>query len=218
MSKTSATYCAIIGDINSSRTLKNRAAIQRSFSSAVRKVNKEFESAIASKFLVTLGDEFQGLLRSPADSYRFVRRFQQLVKNVTFSFGVGIGKLSTPLNEEALGMDGEVFYRARAALSKAKKLEQELVYDLGSPASELLNALIGMMEKEWERLTPRQRRIIELRKSLENQTDVAHKLRISQPAVSKVLLSPTIRQLDEAEKAVIRFLKLLQGETAAASP
>lgn len=58
-------YCVIIGDIDKSRTLQRRARIQEKFKEAVAAINKEFKNDIASKFLITLGDEFQGVLLTP---------------------------------------------------------------------------------------------------------------------------------------------------------
>lgn len=198
-------YCAIIGDIRKSRSLSRRAAVQRKFAKAIETVNTEFKPAIASRFLVTLGDEFQGLLVSPAESYSVVQRFRELMDPVPFSYGVGIGTLSTPLRPSAVGMDGEVFHRARSALTSAKKSKRMLVYDFDFPSSGLVNALLGLIEQEWARLTPRQKQIARLLKQLENQEDVARRLRITQPAVSKAA-SRAIR-VTEAEQALHVFFR-----------
>lgn len=65
-------YCAIIGDINESRKLEKRGAVQKIFERAVEQINKTYQDEIASKFLITTGDEFQGLLQTPAKSYHLV--------------------------------------------------------------------------------------------------------------------------------------------------
>ena len=66
-------YCAIIGDMNKSRLLPQRANAQKKFIKAVAAINNEFQQHIAWKFVLISGDEFQGLLKSPAESYRFIR-------------------------------------------------------------------------------------------------------------------------------------------------
>jgi hypothetical protein len=167
--------------------------VQARFASAVEKMNREFKKEIASKFLITLGDEFQGLLLSPAESYRLVRRFQDLMEPVSFSFGIGVGTLSTPLKNDALGMDGEAFHRARMALADAKKRRRRVLYRFDSPA------LV--------RLTPRQKQILELMNALGSQVAVAKRLRISQPAVFKVASS--LWSVGEAEDALHDFLERL---------
>jgi len=204
---TSRRYCAIIGDIRRSRSLSARGRVQLRFSNAIGKINRDFKKEIASKFLVTLGDEFQGLLVSPAESYQLVRRFQDLMEPVPFSFGIGVGTLSTPLKKDALGMDGEAFHRARAALDKAKKHKREILYSFDSPALELANALIGLLESGWKRLTSRQKEIVQLMKESSSQQPLARRLRISQPAVSKVMSS--FRHMSEAERALYEFLRVV---------
>lgn len=204
-------YCAIIGDIRKSRSLPARALVQRKFTSAIETVNAEFKKEIASRFLVTLGDEFQGLLISPSESYRLIRQFQDLMGSIPFSFGIGIGTLSTPLKKDALGMDGEVFHRARAALIRAKKAKREILYDFDSPALDITNALIGLLESERHRLTVRQKQIARLLKELKAQEAVARRLRITQPAVAKVVAS--LRHMFEAERSLYEFLHHVIKET-----
>ncbi|HEX9657639.1 MAG TPA: SatD family protein [Bacteroidota bacterium] len=208
---TSKQYCAIIGDIRKSRSLPRRASVQRKFAAAIEKVNVEYRPEVASKFLLTLGDEFQGLLISPTESYRLVRRFQDLMEPISFSFGVGVGALSTPVKKDALGMDGEAFHRARAALNEAKKSKREVLYSFDSQTLDITNALVGLLEGEWHRLTARQKQIAQLLKELDGQEAVANRLRISQPAVSKVV--STLRNMTEAENALHEFFRRRQIRT-----
>ena len=203
-------YCAIIGDINRSRELPRRARVQARFEKAIAAVNGEFRDAIASRFVLTIGDEFQGLLLQPSESVPLVRRFRELMEPVQFAFGVGVGRLSTPLKPAAaLGMDGDAFHRARAALTVAKKSGRVVAYDFAGPAMPLANALAGLMEKHWSRLTPRQREIARLLQALDKQKLVARKLGISQPAVSKAASSAVYAQLREADTALRNFLATL---------
>jgi hypothetical protein len=199
------TYCAIIGDINRSRSLPGRAKVQWNFAAAVKKINEEFKDAVASKFLVTLGDEFQGLLHTAEKSYDLVRRFEDLMEPTPFAFGVGIGTLSTPLRKDkALGMDGEAFHRARQALSDAKRLKRTLCYSFDSDKERVVNALVALMDRKWLRLTARQRQITQLLKD-ESAKEVARHLRISHQAISKAKQSGAMVELDEAS-AVLRQL------------
>lgn len=203
-------YCAIIGDINKSRSLPQRAKVQKQFQRAIELINKEYKADIASKFVLTLGDEFQGLLLSPAESYRIVRRFQDEMGGVPFAFGIGLGTLATPVNpKEALGMDGECFHRARAALKEAKSGHRGVMYDFDSPTASFINALVGLMEVLWGRLTPRQKRIAQLSQSY-NQKHIAERLKISPQAISKAYSSAGIKRLQEAEHALQTLLEINQ--------
>ena len=200
-------YCAIIGDINRSRDLPHRARVQRAFQRAIEQINAEFRDEIAADFVLTIGDEFQGLLLTAKEGYRLVRRFAELMEPVDFAFGLGIGPLSTPLKKGvALGMDGEAFHRARAALATAKEEKRCLVLDIDHPSLPLANALLALMERDWARLTPRQKEILRLVAKYGNQSMVARKLRISQPAVSKSVSASLAGRLSEAEAALGGFL------------
>lgn len=55
-------YVAIIGDIKNSRELQDRKQVQEKLEAVLNEINDTYDADIASKFLITLGDEFQGLL------------------------------------------------------------------------------------------------------------------------------------------------------------
>lgn len=201
-------YCAIIGDINKSRQLERRGAVQKKFEKAVALLNKEFKKEIASKFLITIGDEFQGLLHSAAKSYEIVRHFQDVMEPVAFSFGIGIGTLATPLAPKAaLGMDGECFHRARAALQRAKKEKKKLCYEFDDPAVVLVNALVSSLDKQWEILNDTQRSILRLREKNLSQFAIAKKLGITKQAVSKAIASAALKEMEQANAALNVFLQ-----------
>jgi len=203
------TYCAIVGDITRSRDLPDRAAVQRRFLRALERLNAGFADALTAgfRFRVSEGDSFEGLLDHPAESYRLVRGLRHDMDPVPFAVGIGVGGLSTPTGKNVDAIDGEAFHRARNALSQARQHGQEVVFDVDVPWLPLLNALVGLMEKERSRLTPRQREVLRWSEALDTQRAVARRLKISQPAVSKVLTVPTIRKLTEAEQVVQQFLR-----------
>lgn len=213
MSTSRQQYCAIIGDINQSRTLERRARIQDKFKEAVSVINKEFRNDIASKFLITLGDEFQGLLTTPLHNYQLICRFQELIEPVSFTFGVGIGTLATPLNtKEAIGMDGECFHRARNAIQQAKKEKKKLVYDFDDPAVVLVNAIAASVDAYGKLLNPTQQKIVELRKKGLTQRAIAKKLRITKQAVSKAISTTLIKEMEESTAALEGFFQRQTGE------
>ena len=55
-------YIAIIGDMRDSREIGHRREVQNKLNSVLGTINEKYNSMIASKFMITLGDEFQGLL------------------------------------------------------------------------------------------------------------------------------------------------------------
>ena len=160
--------------------------------------------------MVTLGDEFQGLLFSPAESYRMALRFTELMHPIPFSFGVGIGTISTAFHRLTISMDGEVFHRARNALELSKQNRSLLTYEFNHPVLPMLNALIDLVDKQKGKLTPRQRTIARLLLPDGNQSRVARRLKISQPSVWKSVSSSNMKQLKWAEEALTSFLSSLR--------
>ncbi len=53
-------YFAIIGDIKASKGLSGREEAQEKLKKILKYVNEVYQNNIAAKFLITLGDEFQG--------------------------------------------------------------------------------------------------------------------------------------------------------------
>src|SRR5579863_269032 len=59
-------YIAIIADMVGSRSMARpqRRVLQQQFARVIASLNRDYRKTIASKFVITLGDEFQGLLNS----------------------------------------------------------------------------------------------------------------------------------------------------------
>ena len=55
-------YLGIIGDLIGSRELTPRDKAQQALQAALEQANRKHQASLASRFTVTLGDEFQGLL------------------------------------------------------------------------------------------------------------------------------------------------------------
>jgi DNA-directed RNA polymerase specialized sigma subunit len=134
---------------------------------------------------------------------------QELMDPVQFTFGVGLGTISTSFNSNTIAMDGEVFHRARKALEEAKKKKSLLRFEFDHPALSLTNAITELIDKHHCRLSPRQRTIAGLMKQHDNQSRVAKILKVSQPTVWKVISSQHIKQLHEAERSLHSFLSSL---------
>jgi len=115
-------YVAVIGDLVGSRAMeaRRRAEVQKTFENALTKVNLAYAEDIAATFLVTAGDETQGLLKRVHRCYDVVREIEMAIAPARIVFGLGYGGLTTELKEVAVGMDGPAFHFAREALEKAK--------------------------------------------------------------------------------------------------
>ncbi len=104
---------AVIADIVESRKLRDRGNIQEELARLLDSVNEK-NDGIASPYTITLGDEFQAVYRHTEGMFEDFWRILAGLHPVKVRFSVGVGDIVTDLNpEEALGMDGPAFHRAR---------------------------------------------------------------------------------------------------------
>lgn len=120
-------YYAIIGDIKSSKVLNDRFNIQEKLKRTLININLTYKNDIAANFLITLGDEFQGLLLNAGNILQIVKFIQREMYPVKIRFGIGIGDVLTEINKEAaIGADGPAFYAARNMLLEMHELENKI--------------------------------------------------------------------------------------------
>jgi hypothetical protein len=121
-------YCTLLCDIKDSRKLQDRDILQYKIIDMLTEANTIFKDIIASPFLITLGDEWEGLLRYPCNYFKVLDFFKTSIPNVKFYAGVGIGEIIIhDFNLTVNQLDGPSFYRSREAVSYAKKKNLPLV-------------------------------------------------------------------------------------------
>ena len=120
-------YYAIIGDIKRFKKIENRCEIQEKLKKILDNVNSIYNNDISAKFLITLGDEFQGLLEITAPILEIIKYIQREIYPIKLRFGVVIGNVSTLINHEAaIGADGPAFYAAREMIEFLREQEKKL--------------------------------------------------------------------------------------------
>ena len=96
-------YCAMIGDLINSKKLlaEDRAAIQERLKALLNGVNENFSSFLVSPFLMTLGDEFQGVLTAAKPALEIIEFLgQNLLEfpiQIRYGIGNGLTKSSTTI-------------------------------------------------------------------------------------------------------------------------
>ncbi len=170
-STTIYSFVAVIGDIKDSRLLENRKEVQLRLQEVLERLNENYKEEIVSRFLITLGDEFQGLLCSGKAVLDMINEIRMEMYPVRLRFGIGFGQITTDIRTEmALGADGPGYYRAREAVELLKEREKknrpvlaELCLKMDEKLRDkeiLLNTVFDLMyvvESGW---TDRQREVI----------------------------------------------------------
>lgn len=190
-------YIAIIGDIKQSKKISNRSEVQKKLKQVLADINNEYKLDISSKFILTLGDEFQGLLGNGKNTMNILSEIERKMYPVRMRFGIGIGKITTNVNKEmALGADGPGYYKARDAIEFLKdneKKKQAIQTDIrievesdNQATTTMLNTIFALMTAIKESWSDRQREIIyDMLVHQDSQINVAKRLKIQQPAVQK---------------------------------
>lgn len=219
---------ALISDIIASRKMKEREQIQDILNSILTDINKNFKEAIESNLTITLGDEFQGIVNSAEAAFLIIDlislRFQTRTKEeigeeVTLRWGIGIGRLSTPIKNRkvSIGTDGPAYWHAREAIESVHQyndygqLNEKLASD--QPEIDFLNSIIrlqNVIKNDWT-MSQKQTALIILNETgYEEFTNQAVKKAmtdqlgqaVSEQTVSKRIISTHIKQYAHSRKLV----------------
>lgn len=203
-------YVALIGDIRGSREVGDRRKVQSEFKQVVDALNDHIPaSTIASRFTVTTGDEFQALLTKATDAVEAAVSASDQFHPVRLRFGIGRGELDTELNpEQAIGMDGPCFHRARAAIDSAEADGAWLrVSGWSNEIDGRINSLFDLVQCVREDWTDRQAEFALALKEEGIQKRVADRHDVSKSTVSESLSAGHVQAVRNAETALAELLQ-----------
>lgn len=208
--------CVITCDVKGSRAFSatDWRVIQSEIKKALVDINKSHSSAILSGFIITLDDEFQGVLNTPEDSYDIFVHLRNIMP-VEFRCGIGIGKIEV-LSSKITEMRGESFFRSREALELAKKSKYPIIVKSSDAENNLMddtiNTILGLVNTIQSTWSNRQREVVKLCRSYKDHTysDLARELNVSKQSISKVLNAAHWKAVQKGEQSIKRLLKELR--------
>lgn len=204
-------YAVLMGDIVGSGKAASVEAVHKAFNKAVDNANRTYRSSIASPLTITLGDEFQGLLKSLADAWQVAAdlRLKLLLAGVPCRFVIGAAEIETPLNRSrAWNMMGRGLAPAREKLNDKRAVN---AYRFSLPDEPLVEPLLDAVgdsltqtELDW---TPTQLEYYaEVRAAKRSNDATARKLGVTSRSLYKVLRAARAdfhrRQLDVLRAAL----------------
>lgn len=214
-------FYALIGDMIGSRALSSerRYAAQCALAFALDAVNNEQRAGIAAKFVITLGDEFQGLMNADACPLAAVTCIARRMSDIPIRFAIGIGDITTPIRSDAaIGADGPAFYNARAAVDALKSDGGRLRVCTGDEAvDEELCVITSLMDALARGRTNRQLIIVSEMLSAElsnvrlTQCELAQRLGVTQGTVSSALSASSYRVYSHGMKYIDKRMKNIVG-------
>lgn len=195
---------AWIADIVKSRELQghDRARLQDQFQGLVAGLNKKYSRHILAKFVITLGDEFQGLLHSSMSIPDLMWDMEMQFPERPIRVGIGFGILHTPVPKLALNVDGPALHNARAAITKGKERSAlGGVFNGFGTLDPVLNGIARILWFHRSIWTERQREMICLVRGGLSLSEAAERLRVSRQAVSKQIISAGWNSYAEGEQS-----------------
>lgn len=201
--------CVIIGDVQESRLLDNWVRVFDKIQTHLTEANRRFASDILISFAPTVGDEFQGVLRTPRRAYDACLALRSGIP-ARLRIGIGVGAVERRFARDK-GMRGTAFYRARAAIEACKKLNRAtLIKSAAEPTAPdvAINTLFHVAASLEERWTPRQRELLSFYREHAGWSYVrlGKRLRVTKQAVSQILAAADWDTFLEAEAAIRTLL------------
>ena len=217
-------YIAIIGDIKKSKKLKDRYIVQNQLKNLLNNINVKYRKDISSKFTITLGDEFQGLLHDGSNVMNIIEEIQRDIYPVEIRFGIGVGQITTEINfDMAIGADGPGYYKAREAIEYLKENERknkthssdiriEIDGDNGK-ASIMINTILSLLAVVKYNWTDRQREIIwDIVKHQDSQAKCAARLKVAQSTIQRSLVNGNYYAYKDAMDTIGNVLKEIKKD------
>lgn len=176
-------YIALIG----AWPLKNTNEVK--VTNLLNFINHEYDGIIRSKFLSTSLSsenneyhEFQSLIYNDLEFYiDFIYLLVELnIKIDDLYLGFGVGDITTQINNKAIGMDGNAFYRARASVgtcfSKQMHINVQLFDGTLNEIYSLLFSLLIEFVKNW---TEKQYKSVKFKQEGLTQDEIKREMNLS---------------------------------------
>ena len=218
-------YLALIADVIDSKMVQERFNLQKQLEKTLQTMNELFGEFLASSFTLTLGDEFQALLKADAPVFQIIDTLRSELTPTQLRFGIGLGEIVTDIDPlQSIGADGPAYWNARAAINLVHQKNDygntQIYFSCGKEKQDFfVNALIASGEAIRSGWRGSQEEILlDLLKRCvysENfsQQDLAQSLEINPSALSKRLKSSSIRVYLRGRAAALASIQSLsKGE------
>lgn len=218
-------YLALIADVIDSKIVQERFDLQKQLEKTLQKMNELFGDYLASRFTLTLGDEFQALLKVDAPVFQIIDTLRSELTPTQLRFGIGLGEIVTAIDPlQSVGADGPAYWNARAAINFVHQKNDygntQIYFSSGKENQDFfVNALIASGEAIRSGWRDSQEEILLnlLKRSVYSesfsQQDLAQSLAINPSALSKRLKSSSVRvYLRGRAGALASIQSIVKGE------
>lgn len=209
-------HLVLIGDLVASRQAPDRRDLQHRLEAILQTLNTASRPPV-SPYTLTLGDEFQAVFDNADRVFEDIVQIMQALHPVQVRFSLGLGEITTDLNfEQALGMDGPAFYRARDGITQLKS-QGDMLHVEGLPevCDELATASLRLLDKWIEKWESNRLAVLHRLLTGSRVKDIATGLNITEQAVYKNINSGQLEIVMQVIRALTGILNAgLAGETS----
>ena len=202
----------LLGDIISSKMIKDRARFQEKLIEVCDVINQTHENDLISKMKIIKGaDEIGCLLRSLSPLYDIIDGILADLYPVKIRFVLVYGKIDTGFGTNDISqMDGPAFHQASQLMDDLKR--EKLIFAMAT-SNKILDTLISnninliyILKENW---STTKIGIIRAYEKWNDQQKVAQELSISQQTVSYHLKSSNWKEIKKMEKELKSSLQSL---------
>jgi hypothetical protein len=216
-------YYAIIGDLIDSRKITDRSNFQQEYAKLLAEINQQYAPDIVSRFAITLGDEFQGVLGSAQRIMEILTTISVRLHPQEIRFGIGVGEITTDTElYRNIGMDGPAFWKARSAIEYIHDnndygVSRTYVLAADDANASLINSSLAANDFIFSRMTPAQMQtFLELIKmgaawSDFEQKQIAYRLKIAASSVLRRIKGSGLKIYLRNNKEISFAIQFLGG-------
>jgi len=200
----------IIADVRGSRKMARdeRYEGQLYLKSAIIQVNENFAHLIEAPFMITRGDEFQGILLDLEHAFNTMLEFERLLFPLQLRYGIGKGVIQKMGSKIPIEMDGPAFHRATEALNQVKKKKQFFLCKTDNNQADLLiNTVLSLMcaiKSRWNEVTFNRYWKYKEQGTFER---VAQQENVTPQAIWDSMHNMRVMEIIEAETNLTKYLK-----------
>lgn len=213
---------AIIGDLIDSKNIENRFEVQEKLKMILEKANLDYKKYIISKWTITLGDEFQVLIKPNLKIFEMLDFISYKMNPNKIRYGIGLGKINTNINyEQSIGADGPAYWNARKAIEfihdNNNYGNSKIAFISGNRNDEIINNLLAYTDWMKESWTDSQKEILytlldsDIYSERFEQKVLAKKLNISESAMSRRVKSSGIKLYLSSKNNLAKLIKNIGG-------
>ncbi|MGA1874632.1 MAG: SatD family protein [bacterium] len=196
-------FIGIIGYLIGLKELQDRGQALGGLRILLDKINTTFKETIKVNFKITTDLEFKGAVKRSFPLQDFLVLYNgEFGKSVGTHFGIGLGELGFTQEKKP----GGCFYAAAKALSEAKNKGEFLIFHRFE-MNLALNALFYFIHEMDERMTDRQRLVVESYRKNGNLVSVANELYLPKQAVADLIKAARYEVFNKAWLGLYELLR-----------